>query len=83
MLVLIVIAGMNGLCLNVFELISEMGSEWRGVQVGIWTCSDTKIDVSLKGKKEPKLTHTKNRRKQANTYGQRGTAVLNGTGAPC
>jgi len=26
---------MKGLCLIVFELISELGWEWRGVQVGI------------------------------------------------
>jgi len=33
--------------------------------------------------KEPKLTHTKNTRKQAITHGLGGTAVLDGTGAPC
>jgi len=26
---------MNGLCLNVFELISEIGWEWHGVQARI------------------------------------------------
>ena len=44
---------MNDLYLNVFEWISEIGWEWRGVQARIWTCSDTKIDVSPKGKHNP------------------------------
>jgi len=33
--------------------------------------------------KQPKITHTKNTKKEANTHGLGGTAVLDGTGAPC
>ena len=49
-----------------------------------YVCSDTKIDVSLKGKEQPKSTHTKNARKQVRMHGQRGgTVVLVGTVWPC
>ena len=46
--------------------------------------SDTKIDVSLKGKKQPKPTHTKNTKEASeSTRPESGTVVLKGTATPC
>ena len=60
-----------------------MGWQVTAELVTVWVVLLGHSDVSLKGKKEPKLTHIKNTRKEANTYGQSGMAVLRGTGAPC